>query len=69
MKIAATFRGRRKPELVRALNDETSSVVGDAAAAPPADDGRLLDSYAQTVSEVPENWANRGEYPHSTPQP
>jgi S1-C subfamily serine protease len=54
MKIAATFQGRRKPEFVRALNDETSSVVGDAVAAMPADDGGLLDSYSQTVSSVVE---------------
>ncbi|HZM04444.1 MAG TPA: trypsin-like peptidase domain-containing protein [Candidatus Saccharimonadales bacterium] len=54
MKIATASHGRRSPELVRALNNETNSVTGDDLVPPPAADDELLDSYSLTVSRVVE---------------
>jgi S1-C subfamily serine protease len=52
MKIATAMQGRRSPELVRVLDGEAHSVLGDEPATMPLGDEELLDSYSQTVSRV-----------------
>jgi S1-C subfamily serine protease len=54
MKISTAFQGRRKTGLVRALNDNSNSVVTDEPLPLPATDDELLDSYSRTVSGVVE---------------
>ena len=54
MKIATASQGRRSPEYVRALNNETDSVMANDLVPPPATDDELLDSYSRTVSRVVE---------------
>jgi S1-C subfamily serine protease len=54
MKIATSFQGRRRPELVPALDGDTNSVAAHEPVAPPTTDDDLLDSYSKTVSGVVE---------------
>jgi S1-C subfamily serine protease len=52
--MAEIFEATRRPEFVRALNGESSSVADDAAAPMGGADEALLDSYSRTVSRVVE---------------